>query len=176
MNVYNLKNVRNIFTYFTVGCRSDNECSPREACINDQCVDACSLTQCGINALCDADGYHRARCYCPDGYIGNPQVSCVRPECTTDQDCASFLACRNTKCIDPCDCPSTAQCSVVNHRSTCRCPPGLIGNPYESCQRGIFFFTISITSQYQSLEYLFNNISTLRKSSTKNYHASPVFS
>ena len=42
--------------------------------------------------------------------------------------------------------------------------------------RYFFFFTISITSQYQSLEYLFNNISTLRKSSPKNYHASPVFS
>lgn len=86
--------------------------------------------------MCRPDGYHKARCYCPDGYIGNAYQICERPECTVDDDCASFLACRNTKCVDPCNCVPSAQCSVFNHQPTCRCPPGYIGDPYSACTLG----------------------------------------
>lgn len=40
-----------------IGCRSDGDCSPVEACINRECVDKCSLVQCAKNAYCKADGH-----------------------------------------------------------------------------------------------------------------------
>lgn len=92
--------------------------------------------QCGINALCTADGYHKARCYCPDKFLGNPYQLCKRPECISDNDCAPSLACQNLQCTDPCSCPSSAQCFVINHRPSCQCPPGYTGDPYTSCTLG----------------------------------------
>lgn len=127
-------NFINIF--FTVGCRSDSECSLIQSCINNECIDTCLVTQCGINAMCTADGYHKTRCYCPDGYTGNPYEICERPECTSDNDCAPSLACRNLRCVNPCNCPPPALCNVVNHRPVCKCPPGYVGNPYTSCLMG----------------------------------------
>jgi len=140
-----------------VGCRGDNECPLIQSCINNECVDTCLVTQCGINALCTADGYHKTRCYCPDGYIGNPYEICERPECTSDSDCFSALACRNLKCVDPCNCPPPALCTVVNHRPICKCPPGYIGNPYTSCLMGknmvfLLVFQYSCKKFVQSIE------------------------
>lgn len=127
-----------------VGCRGDSECPLTQSCINNECVDACSVTQCGINAFCRSDAYHRPRCYCPDGYIGNPYQSCERPACINDNDCSSQLVCRDSKCVSPCDCPPLAQCFVVNHRATCRCPPGYVGDPYSSCLMGNYTFILAI--------------------------------
>lgn len=121
---------------FTVGCRGDSECPLTQSCVNNECMDACLVTQCGVNALCTSDGYHRPRCYCPDGYQGNPYHICERPECTNDNDCPSSLACHNQRCVNPCNCPLSAQCSVINHRPNCRCPPGYTGDPYTSCLMG----------------------------------------
>lgn len=124
---------------FQVGCRSEDECSPSQSCINNECIDSCLITQCGISAQCKSDGYHRANCYCPEGFYGNPYDRCQRPECSVDDECASFLACHNNRCVDPCNCPLSAQCLVVNHRPSCRCATGFTGNPYESCEMGKFF-------------------------------------
>lgn len=121
---------------FTVGCRSDSECPPTQACVNRQCVDPCSYTQCGVNAVCRADTNHRARCYCPDSYRGDPFVLCNRPECTSDVDCPYNLACRNEHCENPCSCGPGALCTVTNHRPACQCPPGYVGNPHVSCTIG----------------------------------------
>lgn len=121
---------------FTVGCRSDSECPPTQACVNRQCVDPCSYTQCGVNAVCRADTNHRARCYCPDTYRGDPLVLCSRPECTSDVDCPYNLACRNEQCENPCSCGPGALCTVTNHRPSCQCPPGYVGNPHVSCTIG----------------------------------------
>uniref|UniRef100_A0A2S2QFK9 Neurogenic locus notch 2 n=1 Tax=Sipha flava TaxID=143950 RepID=A0A2S2QFK9_9HEMI len=116
-----------------IGCRADTDCPPEKSCVNGDCVDPCAYTHCGINALCRTDGYHRARCYCPPAYEGDPFVECRRPECTIDSDCPSTLACRNQHCQSPCDCAPTALCNVANHIAACRCPPGYIGNPHISC-------------------------------------------
>lgn len=129
-------NINFINVSLLVGCRNDNECPLIQSCINNECIDTCLVTQCGINALCTADGYHKTRCYCPDGYIGNPYEVCERPECTSDNDCPLFLACRNLKCVNPCNCPPPALCTVLNHRSVCKCPPGYMGNPYSLCLMG----------------------------------------
>lgn len=122
----------------SVGCRSDSDCEPAQACVNRQCEDPCRYTQCGSNALCRADGDHRARCYCPDHTRGDPRVRCERPECTRDADCPFDLACRAERCESPCNCARGALCTVNNHRATCACPPGYIGNPHLDCSIGKF--------------------------------------
>lgn len=120
---------------YEIGCRSDSDCPVTQACINRQCVDTCERTQCGQNAHCRSDFNHRARCYCLDGYRGNPLVKCDRPECTRDDECPFNLACKNEKCRDPCDCGVGAQCRVDNHRASCKCPPGYNGDPHVTCTR-----------------------------------------
>lgn len=118
-----------------IGCRGDDECALSQSCINQNCIDVCEVTQCGLNAICRSDGYHKSRCVCPEGFLGSPNHQCVHPECTSDIECASFLSCRNNKCTDPCNCAPSAQCNVFNHRAECRCPPGFIGDAYTSCTK-----------------------------------------
>ncbi|KAG8227100.1 hypothetical protein J437_LFUL007437 [Ladona fulva] len=115
-----------------IGCRADSECPPIQACVNRQCEDPCSYTQCGEGAVCRTVS-HRAQCECANNYWGNPLIGCQRSECVKDEDCPYHLACRGRKCEDPCNCAPGAQCTVNNHRPICRCPPGYIGDPSSSC-------------------------------------------
>lgn len=72
-------------------------------------------------------------CSCVSEMIGNPP-NC-RPECTTNSECPSNLACMNQKCRDPCvgACAPTAECKVVSHTTICICPNGLVGDPLVQC-------------------------------------------
>lgn len=144
----------NCRSLFPVGCRADTDCPPEKSCINGDCIDPCAYTQCGINALCRTDGYHRARCYCPPAYDGNPFTECRRPECTTDSDCPSTLACRNQHCQSPCDCAPTALCNVANHIAACRCPPGYIGNPHVSCTLRTSWFVFNTFDMSNEQNYV----------------------
>ncbi|KAK9513085.1 hypothetical protein O3M35_001355 [Rhynocoris fuscipes] len=117
---------------FDIGCRSDTECPPSEACVNKECVDPCRYTQCGTGAICEVIG-NKARCRCPAGYFGDSLVKCERPQCSSDSECPTHLACRNLRCQDPCACAPGALCSVSAHVPTCRCPPGYLGNPHQLC-------------------------------------------
>lgn len=121
------------YACYEIGCRSDSECAPSEACVNRECTDPCKYTQCGRNAVCKTDYNHKARCHCYDGYRGNPLLACERPECTRNDECSYNLACQNERCVDPCQCAPSAQCIVNNHIPSCRCPPGYTGNPATSC-------------------------------------------
>lgn len=58
--------------YLVTGCRSNEECSTNEACINGKCSNPC---RCGPNAVCDVL-YHKATCKCLPGYNGNPLLGC----------------------------------------------------------------------------------------------------
>jgi hypothetical protein len=58
-------------------CTSDYECSQDKSCINQQCVNPCTVRSnvCAQNAECHVQA-HRAICSCHVGYTGNPQYSC----------------------------------------------------------------------------------------------------
>lgn len=122
--------------FFLVGCRANSDCAPIQTCVNRECVDPCSYTQCGLNALCRADSNHRARCYCPDNFKGDAYIRCERPECMSNDECPFNLACRNERCEDPCNCGLHAVCTVNDHRPQCACPPGYVGNPLVTCNIG----------------------------------------
>ena len=67
---------------------------------------------------------------------GDPYKLCVRPECTTDPDCPSWLSCVQERCEDPCNCGEMAQCRVAFHRPQCVCPVGYEGDPHVRCALG----------------------------------------
>nr|CAD7425818.1 unnamed protein product [Timema monikensis] len=92
------------------GCRSDNECSLSEACINGKCESPC---HCGLNAICDVVN-HQATCKCLQGYTGNPASGCVVPE--------------GSNC-EPDPCGPNSGCRVVNGSPLCFCLPEYEGNP-----------------------------------------------
>jgi len=96
-------------------------------------IDPCQPSPCGANAECRAQGSN-AQCSCLAEFIGTPP-NC-RPECVSNSDCPTNLACLNQKCRDPCPgvCGSNAECYVINHTPTCTCIAGQTGNPYVGCQ------------------------------------------
>lgn len=55
-------------------CVLNTECSNDKACINMKCQNPC-LGSCGLSAVCDVVN-HVPMCSCPDGYEGDPFVSC----------------------------------------------------------------------------------------------------
>lgn len=58
-----------------------------------------------------------------------------RPECVSNSECASHLACINQKCRDPCTdvCGLNAECRVVSHSARCVCKDGFVGDPFIRC-------------------------------------------
>lgn len=98
----------------------------------DEVKDPCVPSPCGAFSTCRNFG-GQASCSCSPGYIGSPP-NC-RPECVTNQDCISSLACINQKCKDPClgSCGQNARCSVMNHLAICSCLEGYKGDPFTAC-------------------------------------------
>ena len=63
-----------------------------------------------------------------------------KPECVSDPECPTHLACINDKCKDPCYithtiCGRNAECIVKNHRPICACLDGFVGNPQTICKK-----------------------------------------
>ena len=56
-------------------CESDFDCQFDQKCSQGNCVPACSLVSCGLNALCLPKN-HRGVCECIPGYFGNPSIAC----------------------------------------------------------------------------------------------------
>lgn len=102
-------------------------------------VNPCIPSPCGPNSHCrEANGV--ASCSCLPDMLGSPP-SC-RPECITNSECPSNMACFNKKCQDPCpgSCGHQALCHVVNHNPVCSCPNGFTGSPFVACQPIISMF------------------------------------
>lgn len=127
-------------------CRTDNECSNEEKCVRANCIDACRVDNCGVNALCKSFN-HQAICTCAPGYTGNAHYECTNipktpievftPECFNNNDCPDEETCKNEKCINPCRehkvCAINAFCSVKHHEPICKCPAGYEGIPTIEC-------------------------------------------
>ncbi|XP_023336883.1 neurogenic locus notch homolog protein 1 [Eurytemora carolleeae] len=108
-----------------------------------QSSNVCSPNPCGAGADCVIQGGNRVLCNCPDGWIGDPTVSC-QPECLKLSDCPFEKQCQGTRCVDPCTnnvetgrppCGVEAICERVRHKAICSCPKTHTGNPFESCRR-----------------------------------------
>lgn len=98
----------------------------------EEVVNPCFSSPCGQNAECRPSGNSYV-CNCLPDYIGNPP-NC-RPECVTNSECSSNLACINRHCKDPCPglCGLNAECRVVSHTAVCVCRNGYVGDPFSQC-------------------------------------------
>lgn len=92
----------------------------------------CVPSPCGPNSQCKVSG-ESPSCSCLPEFIGSPP-SC-RPECVSNAECASHLACISQKCKDPCPgvCGANAECRVVSHTPNCICLSGYVGDPFTQC-------------------------------------------
>lgn len=55
-------------------CVVSLECSLKEACQNQKCVDPC-IGACGVAAVCDVIN-HNPICSCPPSFTGDPFIKC----------------------------------------------------------------------------------------------------
>ena len=94
--------------------------------------DPCQPSPCGPNAQCRVVG-EQASCSCLPSMIGNPPY--CKPECISNSECSSHLACIHQKCNDPCPnaCGLNAECKVVSHTPMCYCLNGYTGDPFGQC-------------------------------------------
>lgn len=126
------------FRSSVAGCRTDGDCSGSHACVQRNCVPACSPSSCGKNAICHGIN-HKAICECPPGFGGNPRDSCVLLGCRSNSDCPTNRACINNRCENPCaqnPCTGNMDCNVYNHVVECACPPGYVGDVKSGCTKG----------------------------------------
>lgn len=95
-------------------------------------INPCQPSPCGPYSQCRVAG-DSPSCSCLSDYIGSPP-NC-RPECVSNSECASNLACINQKCKDPCPgaCGLNAECRVVSHTPMCVCISGYVGDPFSQC-------------------------------------------
>ncbi|KAI4480699.1 hypothetical protein M0802_014155, partial [Mischocyttarus mexicanus] len=95
-------------------------------------INPCKPSPCGLNALCQVIN-NSSSCACMEEHIGSPP-NC-RPECISNAECSSQLACINQKCKDPCpgSCGPNAECRVVSHTPMCACSEGYTGDPFIQC-------------------------------------------
>lgn len=97
-----------------------------------QQTNPCVPSPCGANAECRVAG-DTPTCSCLPEFLGSPPY--CRPECISNNECPSHLACINKKCKDPCEgsCGINAECRVVSHTPMCVCPSDFTGDPFTQC-------------------------------------------
>ncbi|XP_076030522.1 uncharacterized protein LOC143018870 [Oratosquilla oratoria] len=103
----------------------------------------CTGDTCGDGATCvtgfDRGGNVRPVCICPEGYIGNPLISCNKGECESHNECQDNESCDQYLCVNSCSvngepvCGENTLCTVKNHIPVCSCRRGYEGNPRERC-------------------------------------------
>ncbi|XP_036344722.1 fibrillin-3-like, partial [Rhagoletis pomonella] len=116
------------------GCRSDQGCPHELSCVNQQCVNPCAEpAACGTNAECLVIDHHK-QCECPQGLVGNAEVSCKTPRiaCTHNEDCGGTQLCYGGSCQGKCrndqNCLADERCM----RGTCR----TVCNTDSACAQG----------------------------------------
>lgn len=128
-------------------CHYNEDCDESQLCnrLNRVCQPACSENACAPGAICTAKD-HRPICTCPPGRSGDPYLrGCtttqITPECTTDADCSSPLACVNSRCADLCignPCEEGLICKTVDilplRAVACVCPDGGRMAPDSGCR------------------------------------------
>lgn len=97
----------------------------------------CDNNPCAANSQCTMIDNEKYSCSCIPPYRGDPYNTGCKPECVSSSECPSHLNCINFFCRDPCPglCGRNALCEVNNHIVTCVCEQGMVGNPFENCQR-----------------------------------------
>lgn len=104
-----------------VGCRPEcvfnTDCSPNKACINKHCVDPCTPSTCGRDAICEVSN-HIPICSCRNGYEGDPFKLCRVVEKIIEQN-----PCQPTPC------GPNSNCLVKSSTAVCSCQIGMTGSP-----------------------------------------------
>ena len=127
-------------------CKSNYDCSPTHACINDRCEPPCQGA-CGLNADCQIVN-HSPRCSCPESYVGDAYETCFAdqkpplppPNNNKDDDIYK----NNTKAKEdepnPClSCGPNSQCEIQYQengiaKASCVCFPNYVGDPLTGCR------------------------------------------
>jgi hypothetical protein len=131
-------------------CQYNEDCADHEACdrLNRVCRAVCDEDSCAETATCIGQ-QHQAKCHCPPGTTGSPYIEChgekhtkPEPECRSDSDCSSQLACINQLCKNPCAngdvCTRDQECRVLDtlplRTVLCQCPPDTIADNLGNCK------------------------------------------
>lgn len=95
-------------------------------------INVCQPSPCGPNAQCQISG-NSPSCSCLPEFIGSPPY--CKPECISNSECPTNLACINQKCRDPCpgSCGANAECRIISHTPMCVCSSGFVGDPFVQC-------------------------------------------
>jgi hypothetical protein len=105
----------------------------------------CQPSPCGPNSECRVIN-EQASCTCLPNMIGS-SPNC-RPECVSNSECSSNLACINQKCTNPCVgvCGINAECKVVSHTPMCICLIGYYGDPFSQCNPKQQDYPVEVTT------------------------------
>ena len=71
-------------------CYVDDDCPTSDICNKGSCVDACRLSHCGSNAICEA-GFHSAKCVCLPGYTGDARTACNKCKLNTNLEYSLYV-------------------------------------------------------------------------------------
>ena len=92
-----------IFLKLIPGCRSNADCPLTQACDKNKCIDPCTISQCGVNAICVTQS-HKPFCSCPPGMTGEPLKGCDMPlkPCRSNLQCGHGSLCSDGVCASKC--------------------------------------------------------------------------
>lgn len=97
-----------------------------------QVLNPCVPSPCGPNSRCQVIN-ESPSCSCLPEFLGSPP-NC-KPECISNSECSTHLACISQKCRDPCpgSCGPNSECRVISHTPMCVCSYGFVGDPFIQC-------------------------------------------
>lgn len=81
-------------------CLGHNECPADKSCVNNKCVNPCSIPGvCGKNSECVARS-HLHQCFCKPGFTGDATLGCTDiTYCQVETDCPSGEQCNGGVCL-----------------------------------------------------------------------------